>query len=66
MLKDIELCLQMAHDMRVAMPLDDEIRREWRAAMEITGAEADFTTIVRKIELRAGVELRSRPAQPKT
>lgn len=66
MLKDVELCLQMAHDMGVAMPIGDEIRREWRAAMEITGAEADFTTIVRKSELRAGVEVRSRPAQPKT
>jgi 3-hydroxyisobutyrate dehydrogenase-like beta-hydroxyacid dehydrogenase len=65
MYKDIELCLQMAHDMGVAMPLGDEIRQEWRAAMEITGAEADFTTIVRNSELRAGVEVRSRPAQTK-
>jgi hypothetical protein len=34
--------------------------------MEITGAEADFTTIVRQSELRAGVEVRSRPTQPRT
>jgi 3-hydroxyisobutyrate dehydrogenase-like beta-hydroxyacid dehydrogenase len=66
MLKDIELCLQLAHDMGVAVPLSNEIRREWRAAMEITGAEADFTTIVRQSELRAGVEVRSRPTQPRT
>jgi 3-hydroxyisobutyrate dehydrogenase-like beta-hydroxyacid dehydrogenase len=66
MFKDVELCLQMAHDMGVAMPLGDEIRREWRAAMEITGAQADFTTIVRMSELRAGVEVRSRPTQSKS
>jgi 3-hydroxyisobutyrate dehydrogenase-like beta-hydroxyacid dehydrogenase len=66
MFKDVELCLQMAHDMGVAMPLGDEIRREWQAAMEVTGAEADFTTIVRRSEFRAGVEVRSKPAQPKT
>jgi 3-hydroxyisobutyrate dehydrogenase len=66
MFKDIELCLQMAHDMGVAMPMGDEIRREWRAAMEIAGAEADFTTIVRRSECRSGVEVRSKLAQPKT
>jgi len=55
MLKDVELCLQMAHDMGVAMPLSDEIGREWRAATELSGAEADFTTIVRRSEIRAGV-----------
>ena len=65
MFKDVELCLQMAHSMGVAMPLGDEIGREWRAAMEVTGAEADFTTIVRRSELRAGVEVRTRTAQPK-
>ena len=64
MLKDVELCLQMAHDLGAAMPLGEQIGREWRAAMEITGAEADFTTIVRKSELRAGVEVRSRSAHP--
>jgi 3-hydroxyisobutyrate dehydrogenase len=66
MFKDIELCLQMAHDMGVAMPMGDEIRREWRAAMEVAGTEADFTTIVRRSECRAGVEVRSKPAPPKT
>lgn len=65
MLKDVELCLQMARDMEIAMPLGDEIRREWRAAMEITGAEADFTNIVRRSEQRAGVEVRSQPVQSK-
>jgi len=65
MLKDVELCLRMAHALGVAMPLGDRIGREWRAAMEVTGAEADFTTIVRKSELSAGVEVRSRSAQPK-
>lgn len=66
MLKDVELCLQMARDMGVAMPLSDEIRREWRAATELSGAEADFTTIVRRSETRAGVEVRSKLARPKT
>jgi 3-hydroxyisobutyrate dehydrogenase-like beta-hydroxyacid dehydrogenase len=66
MFKDIELCLQMAHEMGVAMPMGNEIRREWRAAMKLAGAEADFTTIVRRSECRAAVEVRSKPAQPKT
>jgi 3-hydroxyisobutyrate dehydrogenase-like beta-hydroxyacid dehydrogenase len=66
MLKDVELCLQMAHDIGVAMPISDEIRREWRAATELSGAEADFTTIVRRSEIRAGVEVRSKLARPKT
>jgi 3-hydroxyisobutyrate dehydrogenase-like beta-hydroxyacid dehydrogenase len=66
MLKDVELCLQLAHDIGVAMPVGDEIRREWRAATEVTGAQADFTTIVRRSEIRAGVEVRSKLAQPKT
>jgi 3-hydroxyisobutyrate dehydrogenase-like beta-hydroxyacid dehydrogenase len=66
MFKDLELYQQMAHDMGVASPLGDEIRREWRAAMQVTGAEADFTTIVRRGELRAGVEVRSKPVRPKT
>jgi 3-hydroxyisobutyrate dehydrogenase-like beta-hydroxyacid dehydrogenase len=66
MFKDLELCLEMARSMEFEMPLGDEIGREWRAGMEITGAEADFTTIVRRSELRAGVEVRSRPAHPKS
>jgi 3-hydroxyisobutyrate dehydrogenase len=66
MRKDLELCLEMAHDMEVAMPLGDEIGREWRAAMEIAGAQADFTTIVRRSEIRAGVEVRSKSAQTKS
>jgi 3-hydroxyisobutyrate dehydrogenase-like beta-hydroxyacid dehydrogenase len=66
MFKDLELCQQMAHDMGVATPLGDEVRREWQAAMEVTGAQADFTTIVRRSEIRTGVKVRSKPTQPKT
>jgi hypothetical protein len=40
------------------MPLSDESSRRWRAVMEIAGAEADFTTIVRRSELRAGPDRR--------
>lgn len=66
MLKDLELCLEMARSMRIPIPLSEEIGREWRAAMEITGADADFTTIVRRSELRAGAEVRNQPAGPGT
>jgi 3-hydroxyisobutyrate dehydrogenase-like beta-hydroxyacid dehydrogenase len=65
MLKDLDLCLQMARSMEVSVPLSELIGREWRAAMEVTGAEADFTTIVRRSELRAGVEVRNQPAAPR-
>jgi 3-hydroxyisobutyrate dehydrogenase len=61
MFKDLQLCLEMARSMGVSMPLGAEIGREWRAAMEVTGDEADFTTIVRRSELRAGVEVRAEP-----
>jgi 3-hydroxyisobutyrate dehydrogenase-like beta-hydroxyacid dehydrogenase len=63
MYKDLELCLQLAHDMEYPMPLGEHIRQEWQAAMSIAGAEADFTTIVRKSELSAGVEVRAAPRQ---
>jgi 3-hydroxyisobutyrate dehydrogenase-like beta-hydroxyacid dehydrogenase len=62
MLKDVELCLHLARDMGVAMPPGAEIGREWRPD---TGAEADFTTIVRIVDLPAGVEVRSRTTQPR-
>jgi hypothetical protein len=47
------------------MPLCDEIGRKWRAAI-IARAEAEFATIVRNSGLHAGVDVRSRPAQPNT
>ncbi len=66
MYKDLELCLQLANDMGFTMPLGERIRQEWRTAMDITGADADFTTIVRKSELIAGVEVRARRREAKS
>ncbi len=59
MYKDVKLCLQLADAMGLTMPISQLIGQEWAAAMAETGADADFSTIVKKAERLAGVEVRA-------
>lgn len=59
MLKDVNLCLQLADEMGLAMPTARSVRDQWLVAMRESGPDADFTTIVHKSERDAGVEVRA-------
>jgi 3-hydroxyisobutyrate dehydrogenase-like beta-hydroxyacid dehydrogenase len=61
MYKDVSLCLLLAERMGLSIPTAKAICEEWYAAMTEVGPDADFTTIVRKSERLAGVEVRRRP-----
>ena len=59
MLKDIGIALRVAHDAGVPMPLSDAGAPLWEAADKAGGPGASISEVVRWIEQRAGVEIRS-------
>ena len=58
MFKDVSLCLALADKMGLDLPTAAAVRDEWRAAMDETGADSDFSKIVLKAERQAGVTVR--------
>ncbi|MGX7895999.1 NAD(P)-dependent oxidoreductase [Tsuneonella sp. HG222] len=60
MFKDVGLCLRLAEQMGIELPVARSVGREWQAAMMQEGEDADFSTIVRKAERECGVEVRAR------
>jgi 3-hydroxyisobutyrate dehydrogenase len=59
MLKDIGIALRVAHEAGVPMPLSDAGAPLWEAADKAGGPGASISELVRWIEQRAGVEIRS-------
>jgi 3-hydroxyisobutyrate dehydrogenase-like beta-hydroxyacid dehydrogenase len=62
MYKDVSLCLALADSMGLQLPTACAVRDEWKAAMEETGVDSDFSKIVLKAERRAGVTVRRKGA----
>ena len=62
MRKDIAIALGVAHEAGLAMPLAEAGAPLWQAAEQASGPGASISELVRWIEQRAGVEIRS--AQP--
>jgi 3-hydroxyisobutyrate dehydrogenase-like beta-hydroxyacid dehydrogenase len=58
--KDVGLCLEEAEGLGVPMRVGGAVGDMFRAATETYGADADFTTIVKIVEMQAGVEVRAR------
>lgn len=58
MCKDLELCYEEAKDAGVPMQVGDAVRRLWLQVQEEIGPDEDFTTIVKMIERKAGVEIK--------
>jgi 3-hydroxyisobutyrate dehydrogenase len=59
MLKDIGIALQVAREAGVGMPLCDAGHPLWQAADQARGAGVSVSELVRWVEQRAGVEIRS-------
>ena len=60
MYKDVRLCLDEAESMGVPMQVGGMVRQMFQRATEQHGADADFTTVVKCVEEKAGVEVRAR------
>ncbi|MDA0241154.1 MAG: NAD(P)-dependent oxidoreductase [Proteobacteria bacterium] len=58
--KDVALYLKTASALEVPTELASAVELLWRATCSENGPEADFTTIVKCVERRAGVEVKSR------
>jgi 3-hydroxyisobutyrate dehydrogenase len=54
-LKDLDICLDLADDLKVPMPLGAMLRQLWRVAAREGLAEADHTALVRLTERWAGL-----------
>jgi len=59
MLKDIGIALQLARDAGVRLPLCEAGQPLWQAADQARGAGVSVSELVRWVEQRAGVEIRS-------
>ncbi len=57
--KDVKLCLEEAEAMQVPMAVGSAVRDIWRLAEHELGPDSDYTEIIRCLEERAGVEVKS-------
>ena len=65
MTKDVQLCMELAVEQGLTLPLGTEVKRIWENLMNTGNPQLDFTTIVKPYEAMAGVEVRSHtPARP--
>ena len=60
MYKDLRLCLEEAESMGVPMWVGSAVRTMYQLAIANSGADGDFTTVVKPIEQWAGVEVRAK------
>jgi 3-hydroxyisobutyrate dehydrogenase-like beta-hydroxyacid dehydrogenase len=60
MVKDVGLCLEEAKALGLPMEVAQAVRRIWQVAFDEEGPEKDFTTVIRPLERRAGVQARAR------
>ena len=57
--KDVRLCLEEAEALGIPMDVGNAVREIWRNAERELGAQSDYTEIVRCLEKRTGVEIKS-------
>jgi len=57
--KDVKLCLEEAEAMQVPMAVGSAVRDIWQLAEHELGPDSDYTEIIRCLEERAGVEVKS-------
>ena len=57
--KDVRLCLEEAEAMDVPMQVGAAVREIWQMAAREIGPNSDYTEIIRCLEERAGVEVKS-------
>jgi 3-hydroxyisobutyrate dehydrogenase-like beta-hydroxyacid dehydrogenase len=58
--KDVRLCLAEAKALNVPMRVGEVVGEAFGQAVKAFGADKDFTTIIKVIEQRAGVEVRGK------
>jgi len=57
--KDVRLCLEEAQSLQTPMPIGEAVGAMWQAAERELGSQSDYTEIVRCLEQRAGIEIKS-------
>jgi 3-hydroxyisobutyrate dehydrogenase-like beta-hydroxyacid dehydrogenase len=57
--KDVSLCLEEAQSLDTPMPVGEAVRAMWQAAERELGSQSDYTEIVRCLERKAGIEIKS-------
>ncbi|HWM45781.1 MAG TPA: NAD(P)-dependent oxidoreductase [Xanthobacteraceae bacterium] len=58
MLKDVRLCLDEAAALGVPHDIMTAVGRAWQTTQDEIGADKDFTTVIKPLERRAGVQVR--------
>lgn len=61
MLKDLSLFIEEAHAHGVQSAMAPATLQAWQEAVRRSGAEADYSMVIRHMELDAGAEVRARP-----
>ena len=61
MLKDLGLFIEQSRDHGVPSTMAPATLAAWQEAVRRTGADADYSMLIRHLEIDAGVEVRSRP-----
>ncbi len=62
MLKDLSLFIEEAHALGVKSLLAPATLQAWEEAVQRTGGQADYSMVIRHMEIDAGVQVRARPA----
>lgn len=63
MVKDVRLCLEEMKGLGLSMEVADAVGRLWETVIKEMGPDSDFTSAIKPIEQKAGVEVRSKPPQ---
>jgi 3-hydroxyisobutyrate dehydrogenase-like beta-hydroxyacid dehydrogenase len=61
MVKDVRLCLEEMKSLGLSMEVADAVGRLWETVIKEMGPDSDFTSAIKPIETRAGVEVRGKP-----
>jgi 3-hydroxyisobutyrate dehydrogenase-like beta-hydroxyacid dehydrogenase len=61
MLKDLSLFIEEAHALGVKSLLAPATLQAWEEAVQRTGGQADYSMVIRHMEIDAGVQVRARP-----
>lgn len=60
MVKDIRLCLEEAKAVGLSLEIAEAVERLWEVVLRETGADSDFTSVIKPIEEAAGVTVGGR------
>jgi hypothetical protein len=55
MVKDVRLCLEQVEELGLSMEIAQAVGRVWEGALRETGADSDFTSVIKPMEQAAGV-----------